>query len=164
MADTGLRVREALSLNWSDIELDLEPARIIVRASKTAAGIRNVWLTKHCREVVSNWRTTLEQSSGYVFPSTRVKGAYVTGYKEAWKKALADAGISGKRMHDWRATFASRANAAHATSLTVAHLLGHSSTTVLPTYTKPLDEHTRAVIHAMDTARVGLKATTSLIQ
>jgi integrase/recombinase XerD len=164
LADTGLRVREALSLNWSDIELDLEPARIIVRTSKTAAGIRNAWLTEHCREVVSNWRSTLAQSSPYVFPSIRVKGAHVIGYRKAWEKALADAGIFGKRMHDWRATFASRANAAHATSLTLAHLLGHSSTTVLPTYAKPLDEHTRAVIQAMDTARASLKPTISLIQ
>ena len=69
-----------------------------------------------------------------------------------------------KRMHDWRATFASRANAAHATSLTLAHLLGHSSTTVLPTYTKPLDEHPRSVIPAMDVARVPLKSRPSLVQ
>ena len=74
------------------------------------------------------------------------------GYRKAWQKPLADAGISGKRMHDWRATFASRANAAHASSLALAHLLGHSSTTVLPTYTKPLDEHTRSVIQSLDTA------------
>jgi len=28
--------------------------------------------------------------------------------------------------------------------LTVAHLLGHASTQILPTYVRPLDENTRA--------------------
>ena len=44
-------------------------------------------------------------------------------------------------------------NACHATGLTVAHLLGHASTQILPTYVRPLDENTRAVIAALDTAR-----------
>jgi hypothetical protein len=50
-------------------------------------------------------------------------------------------------------TAASRANVCHATGLTVAHLLGHASTQILPTYVRPLDENTRALIEAMDTAR-----------
>ena len=37
--------------------------------------------------------------------------------------------------------------------MTVAHLLGHPSTQILPTYVRPLDEYTRAVIDALDTAR-----------
>jgi hypothetical protein len=37
--------------------------------------------------------------------------------------------------------------------LTVAHLLGHANTQILPTYERPLDENTRALIEAMDTAR-----------
>jgi hypothetical protein len=41
----------------------------------------------------------------------------------------------------------------HATGLTVAHLLGHANTQILPTYVRPLDENTRALIEAMDTAR-----------
>ena len=39
------------------------------------------------------------------------------------------------------------------TGLTVAHLLGHANTQILPTYVRPLDENTRALIEAMDTAR-----------
>lgn len=39
-----------------------------------------------------------------------------------------------------------RGNAARATGLTLAHLLGHSSTAILPTSAKALDENMRAVI------------------
>jgi hypothetical protein len=41
----------------------------------------------------------------------------------------------------------------HATSLTVAHLLGHASTQILPTYVRPLEENTRALIEALNAAR-----------
>jgi integrase len=118
--------------------------------------------TCHAHFLLATERRTIH--SGWVFASTRVPGANVTGYRKAWEKALTDAGISGRRMHDWRATFASRANAAHATSLTLAHLLGHSSTTVLPTYTKPLDEHTRSVILALDAARASSKSDALIVQ
>jgi len=48
LAETGLRVRkEALPLKWSDVDLESEPGCIFVRDSKTAAGVRAVWLTKH---------------------------------------------------------------------------------------------------------------------
>jgi integrase len=74
-------------------------------------------------------------------------------YKTAWRTAAKKAGLADRRAYDLRATFASRANVCHATGLTVAHLLGHASTQILPTYVRPFDENTRAVIEAMDTAR-----------
>jgi hypothetical protein len=52
-----------------------------------------------------------------------------------------------------RATFASGANVCHATGLTLAQLLGHTSTQILPTYVRPFDENTKALIEAMDAAR-----------
>lgn len=36
----------------------------------------------------------------------------------------------------------------HATGMTVAHLLGHASTQILPTYIRPFDENTKALIVA----------------
>ena len=73
--------------------------------------------------------------------------------RTAWRTAARKAGLADRRIYDLRATFASRANVCHATGLTVAHLLGHASTQILPTYVRPLDENTRALIEAMDTAR-----------
>jgi integrase len=47
LVETGLRVRkEALPLKWADVILDSEPGRILVRDSKTAAGIRPVYLNE----------------------------------------------------------------------------------------------------------------------
>lgn len=155
LVETGLRVaKEALPLKWSDVFLDSEPACIHVRDSKSKAGVRTVWLTKHCREALLSWRATLGPDfSVYVFPSFRIPGTHITDYKKTWQAVVENAGLS-RRIYDLRATFASRANSCKASGLTVAHLLGHASTQILPTYVKPLDENTKAVIEALDAARV----------
>jgi integrase len=155
LADTGLRVKkEALPLRWSDISLDSEPACIRIRDSKSAAGIRPVWLTKHCRDALVRWHELFgPEFSAFVFPSPRNQTVHFVDYKSAWRTAVRKAGLSDRRIYDLRATFASRANVCHATGLTVAHLLGHATTQILPTYVRPLDDNTRALIEAMDNAR-----------
>jgi len=156
LAETGLRVRkEALPLKWNDVDLGSEPGCIRVRDSKTAAGVRPVWLTKHCRDTLIKWREFLGPGfSDYVFPSPRIPSTHVSDDKKGWQKAARGAGIPDRRIYDLRASFASRANACHASGLTIAQLLGHAnSTQILPTYVKPLDENTRAVIDALDAAR-----------
>jgi integrase len=155
LVETGLRSRkEALPLRWQDVLLDSDPACIHVRDSKSAAGIRTVWLTNHCRDELVAWRLTSDPDlSPYVFPSPRVPHMHITDYKKAWQKAALEAGLCNARLYDLRATFATRANSCKASSLTVAHLLGHASTQILPTYVKPLDENTRVLIEALDSAR-----------
>src|ERR1017187_499112 len=166
LVETGLRVRkEALPLKWSDVLLDSEPACVHVRESKRAAGLRTVWLTNHCRDVLIDWRSKLGPDfSAYVFPSPRITNTHITDYKTAWRKAARKAGLAERRTYDLRASFASRANSCRASGLTVAHLLGHASTQILPTYVKPIDENTRAVIEALNTARITQTARRSSIQ
>jgi integrase len=112
-------------------------------------------LTQHCRDALLRWRQLLGPDfSPFVFPSTRIPGAHITDYKTAWRNAARKAGLADRRTYDLRATFASRANACRASGLTVAHLLGHASTQILPAYVKPLDENMRAAIEALDAARI----------
>ena len=155
LTDTGLRVKkEALPLRWSDVLLDSEPACIRILDSKSAAGVRPVWLTNHCRNALARWRELFGPAlSPFVFPSPRNPDVHFVDYKTAWRTAAKKAGLTDRRIYDLRSTFASRANACHATGLTVAHLLGHASTQILPTYVRPVDENTRALIQAMDAAR-----------
>lgn len=155
LAETGLRVKkEALPLRWSDVSLDSEPACIRILDSKSAAGLRSVWLTTHCRNALVRWRALfVPETSPFVFPSPRNPQVHFVDYKTAWRTAAKKAGLADRRIYDLRATFATRANMCHATGLTVAHLLGHASTQILPTYVRPLDENTRALIEAMNAAR-----------
>jgi integrase len=79
---------------------------------------------------------------------------HIRDYKSAWQKAAAKASLKDRRVYDMRATFASRANGCRASGMTVAHLLGHASTQTLSTYVKPIDENTKAVMEALDAARI----------
>jgi integrase len=168
LVETGLRVRkEALPLKWCDVNLESEPGCIFIRDSKTAAGIRAVWLTQHCRNTLKQWREFLSPqcSEEYLFPSPRIQSAHTTDYKNGWQKAARQAGLLDRRIYDLRATFASRANACKATTLTIAQLLGHANNTqILPTYVKPLDENTKAVVEALDAARTSQSVKTSSVQ
>jgi len=157
LIETGLRVRkEALPLKWSEISLDSDgPAYLYVRESKSAAGQRTVWLTNHCKNSLLKWRLTFGPDfSPWVFASPRISAMHITDYKKAWQNAAKKAGLEDRRIHDLRATFASRANSCRAPGLTVAQLLGHASTQILPTYVKPLDENTRVLIEALDSSRL----------
>jgi integrase len=91
-------------------------------------------------------------------------GLKKTDYKGPWNRAAKSVGLVDRRICELRSTFASRANACRASGLTVAHLLGHVSTQILPTYVKPLDENTKAVIEALDLARVSHAAHANSIQ
>jgi integrase len=167
LVETGLRVKkEAIPLKWSDVNLDSEPGCILVRDSKTAAGVRAVWLTQHCKNTLVQWREFLgPHYSEYVFPSPRNHSTHISDYKRAWQKAAREAELSDRRIYDTRSTFASRANACKATTLTIAQLLGHAhNTQILPTYVKPLDENTKSVIEALDAARAAQSAGSRSIQ
>lgn len=112
------------------------------------------------------WREFLGSGfSPYVFPSPRIPGRSLFDNKKAWQKAAREAGLPDRRIYDLRSTFASRANACRASGLTIAQLLGHAtSTQILPTYVKPLDENTKAVIDALDAARSSRPGTLGTIQ
>jgi len=91
LVETGLRVRkEALPLKWPDVLLDSEPACIHVRESKSAAGLRTVWLTDYCKSVLIDWRRRSGPDlSPYVFPSPRITHTHITGYKRRGEQLLA---------------------------------------------------------------------------
>ncbi|HLZ41564.1 MAG TPA: tyrosine-type recombinase/integrase [Candidatus Sulfotelmatobacter sp.] len=166
LAETGLRVRkEALPLKWSDVVLDDNPAHIRVCDSKSAAGVRTVWLTSHCRLELLKWRSVFGPTfSPHVFPSPRIPGASITDYKTAWRTAARKAGLADRQIYDLRSTFASRANTCSTSALTLAQLLGHASTQILPTYVKPLDENTKAIIEGLNAARNLHSAQTRSVQ
>jgi len=57
-------------------------------------------------------------------------------------------------MYDLRAVFATRLLAAGVPQLTIAYLLGHSSTSILPTYAKAGIEFRRDAIEKLEALRI----------
>ena len=100
---TGMRLGEALALQWSDIELDHH--RIVIRRSKSGEGRKVPLRDALARELVA-WRSC-SQSSQWVFPARNDTGAPMQAIRKGWLRLCRTAGIVNLRPHDLRHNFTS---------------------------------------------------------
>jgi integrase len=147
--ETGLRSRrEALALNWKDIDFNEETIQI--RQSKSLAGVRSVPMTPRCKAELSAWRNTRgPEFSEHVFANPSRPSKHLTDVRVAWENAVKDAGLSAFWIYDLRHTFASRITEAGAPQIFVAQLMGHSNPNILQTYAKAIDEYRRSAIRKL---------------
>jgi integrase len=151
--ETGLRSnREALVLKWADI--DFESDTIRVQESKTAAGIRIVPVSGRCKAELLAWRNRVgPEFSPYVFPNMRDPKRSLKDIRRSWAKALKLAGIPYFWPYNLRHTFCSRLSAAGVSDLFVAQMIGHTSTGIVHTYAKAIDEYKRDAIRKLESLR-----------
>ena len=120
---------------------------IVVKDSKTPAGRRRIPLSKLCKEELQRWARCYRSTvSPYVFPNPRNPARHLGGFEKTWKRALKAAGIPYFPPYNLRHTFATRLNAAGATDLTIAQMMGHSTPSILQTYAKAVDSIRRDAI------------------
>lgn len=145
IADTGLRVSEALHLRRRDVDLQ-NPAgpRVTVRDGKTAASRRTVPLTPRAAAVLAPLREACADDDAFVLPS----------YKPNWLlRALGLACKAAKverlKVHGLRHVYASHLVQGGVPASTVARLLGHADggALVMRLYGRwmPHDAESRAV-------------------
>ncbi|WP_200375984.1 tyrosine-type recombinase/integrase [Thiocystis violacea] len=123
---TGMRLSEALSARWEDVDF----ARNLLRLPDTKNGrSRLVPLSPAAIGILAQLRE--HQRNAWLFPG-RGDG-HMTRPSRAFRRVLAQAGIDGLWIHDLRRTFATLA--AQQRSLSdVSRLLGHSSVQVTERY------------------------------
>lgn len=153
IVETGLRIgREVFPLEWKDV--DLLNGSINVRESKTPAGRRLIPLSDYCKAEMVRWRRIIgPEFSCYVFPNLKRPSTHVGSVKKSWASTLKAAGIGFFPVYNLRATFASRLSAAGEPDLFVAQMMGHSSASILQTYTKVIDEYRRDAIRKLEAFR-----------
>jgi integrase len=150
--ETGMRTGEMFGLRWSDI--DFENEVIFVRKSKTFSGVRSVPISKFCKAELVRWQALLgPQFSEWVFPNFSNTRHRLQGGRKSWTSALKKAGIPYFRRYDLRHCFASRLSAAGASPITIAGLLGHSSTGIVMTYAKAIEDARVDAIHKLEEYR-----------
>jgi integrase len=151
--ETGMRShREALSLRWDAVDFINDVIR--VRESKTRAGIRNIPLSARCKGELLHWRELVgSQFSPFVFPNFRDPGLPAKDVRKTWAKALKDAGVEYFWLYNLRHTYTSRLSAAGVPDLFVAQMIGHSSPSILRTYSKAIDEYRRDAIRKLEQMR-----------
>jgi integrase len=153
LTEAGLRVgREALRLRWDDV--DLVDGLIHMRDSKTVAGRRIVPMSGHCRATLEEWkRTTGPAFSPFVFGNPNNPTIHLKAVRKTWMRALKLAKLPYFPIYNLRATFASRLSAAGVSDNTVAGMLGHSSTAIVGTYAKLVDDVRQQVIRKLEDFR-----------
>jgi integrase len=137
--ETGMRTGEMLRLQWKDI--DFLNDVIHIEKSKTASGIRSVPMSDRCRTELMRWRNLIGNFSEWVFPNFSNRRHPLQGGRKAWASTLKNAGIPFFPIYYLRHTFASRLTSAGVSTLTIAQMLGHSTTQLVPRYAQVMDKN-----------------------
>ena len=155
---TGLRVGELCGLRWSDISLATKSLKIKASLNreasdatckkktkmklsdpKTKKSKRIIELPSFIADLLK--RLKCESNSDYVFSMKNGKFVDPRTMQFLFKKLLEKAGVSPKKFHALRHTFATRAAEQGADPKTVSETLGHSNTNItLNRYTHSLKE------------------------
>jgi integrase len=91
--------------------------------------------------------------SEYVFFNPDNPATHLLKLPKTWAQALKNAKIEYFPICNLRHTFATRLQEAGASPVTLAQMLGRSSTGIIQTYAKVLDENRRDAIHKLEEYR-----------
>jgi len=152
--DTGLRVGEALSLEWRDVHL--EPANgtsrgyIHIGEGKSRFARRNVPLTERARVTLAQ-RTSQCCSSRCVFAEAAKRPMRVSSLDHAHKKLREALRLpTAFVLHLLRYSYGSRLGEAGADAFTIIRPVGHSSVRVSQRYVHPTPEALERAVHSLE--------------
>lgn len=170
LADTGLRIGEALALEWKDINFkkktvtvrknmvfvkdrdDTEKAYKYIkqRSTKTKKGSRIVPLTAAAIRALMSLKG-INGSTKYVFATGKGKRVYPRNIDRMFRGILHKCDIKGTGVHTLRHTFASRLFAKGVDVKTVSELLGHSEVGITyDTYIHIIQEQQAAAVDVLE--------------
>jgi integrase len=139
-------------LRWGDIDLLHNVLRI--EKSKSMAGIRSGPLSAFCKSELLKWRSLVgPEFSEWIFPTFSNRWHPLQGGRKPWARALKNAGIAFFPIYNLRHTFASRMTAAGVSPITIAQMLGHSSTQIVPRYAQVLDQNRFEAMKKLESLR-----------
>ncbi|MBT5027862.1 MAG: site-specific integrase [Nitrospinaceae bacterium] len=122
LAHTGLRLSNAVNLNWADVRLGKN--MIEVKQAKTGDFVR-IPFTETVSDVM-RFRQRIRRVDGRIFDVT------VRAFQKGWKRAIGKAGLDWTpRPHDLRHYFCSYLLNMGVDHITVATLSGHKDVNVL---------------------------------
>jgi len=137
---TGMRQGEIMNLTWPDV--DLHNGFLILHETKNGER-RRVPLVGPALEVLREHAKVRRLDSPLVFPGKTGKPAEL---RNAWLKALKEAGIEDFRFHDLRHTTASYLAMSGASLGEIAEILGHKTLAMVKRYAHLSESHTRSVL------------------
>ena len=156
--DTGLRIGEAVALEWSDIHLDPIGAAkygfLRVRKGKSKNARRTVSLTARVREMLLARYS--QSNSGYVFPGETEGPFLATSFNHQHIKLRGKLGLSKDFViHSLRHTMLTRLGEAGVDAFTIMKIAGHSSITVSQRYVHPSSEALERAFERLEAYNAG---------
>jgi integrase len=152
LLDTGLRLSEALTLEWRDVHITTEgPQRgyICVRQGKSRNARRNVPLTSRACEMLEYRRN--ERKSPFVFGNEDKKPYHVTSLDHLHAKMREMLKLPPTFvLHSLRHTYLTRLGLAGVEAFTIMKLAGHSSVTVSQRYVHPTPQAMEDAVGKLD--------------
>jgi len=127
---TGLRLNEALSLEWSNVDIDNH--QIYLAYTKSGRG-RHVPINLEAVKILQQCNVSNTLHSKWVFPGVNLD-KHITNPRKAWRRVLAAAEVDFGRIHDIGHSFASACVRSGASLYVVQNLLGHSSPSTTQRY------------------------------
>jgi len=141
--DTGLRVGEAVNLEWSDVYLEpvggAKYGYLCVRKGKSKNAKRNISLTARVREMLIARHSTSDNK--WVFPGESGNSFLSTSLNHQHIKVRRSLGLSDDFViHSLRHTMLTRLGEAGVDAFTIMKIAGHSSITISQRYVHPSPE------------------------
>ena len=130
---TGMRLEQARSLTWQQIDRHGRRCTIRRQKQKQTGKLHVIPLTEQAMNVLAAaWQTNRD---GLVFDTRN--------FRRHWSGALTAAGLTGVRIHDLRHTFATWLGQSGTPIETVSKLLGHSSLQITMRYREVFESESR---------------------
>jgi integrase len=139
--DTGLRLGEALALEWSDVHLEPGAGKklgfVQIRKGKTKNAKRAVSLTARASDLLK----AITRVNHLVFPGGEIDKPYVnTSLAHLHATVRSNMNLPAEFViHSLRHTFLTRLGEAGVDAFTIMRIAGHSSITVSQRYVHPSD-------------------------
>jgi len=153
IVDTGLRVGEALGLQWRDVHVESEGSRfgfVHVREGKSREAKRNVSLTPRVLQMLKS-RIESSERSPYVFVGETAKPMLVSSLDHAHRRVRANLNLpQGFVLHSLRHTFLTRLGLAGVEAFTIMKLAGHGSVVVSQRYVHPTPQAMEQAVAKLD--------------
>jgi len=133
---TGMRLGEALALEWADIEFDHQ--RIVIRRSKTGEG-RKVPLRDALADEFIRWKSGA-RGSRWVFPARYDTSKPMQSIRKGWLRLCRSADVTDFRPHDLRHNFTSMLQAQGVSDSIIMSITGHKTHVMLHRYSHSNDQ------------------------
>jgi integrase/recombinase XerC len=138
LAHAGLRIAEALSVQWTDVAAD---RRGLIVTQGKGGKRRTVPLSSRLADTLAAWRGHQDCDPVYVLPFRDRRWAWTR-----LKTLCLQAGVPPKGLHALRHTAGTRIVRQTGNLATAARLLGHSQVSTTEIYAKHSDEALRRVV------------------